>query len=179
MAVEVHGGDENDHADRTETFTRAAAVTAALWQMGIALGQSASAAVLVQGIASSTAAGSDNPALLAEVAGRSGRTGAVPGTRANLPYAGLTATEIADRLEHLGPGAHMVAAAAMLENAAATFDSPELAFPLQEFLIARGALEDAERRGHDTTMSWETLRIAAARLAAVVRTHGDAPVSYS
>ncbi|MBO2461504.1 hypothetical protein [Actinomadura violacea] len=40
MAVEVHGG-ENDHADRTETFARAAAVAAALWQMGIALGQSA------------------------------------------------------------------------------------------------------------------------------------------
>lgn len=145
-----------------------------------ALDQLASTVVLVQGIASSTAAGTGNPALLAEATGRSGRTGApIPSTRANLPYAGLTATEIADRLEHLGPGTHMVAAAAMLESAAATFDSPELAFPLQEFLVARGAVEDAERRGHDTTVSWETLRIAAARLAAVVRTHGDCPVRYS
>lgn len=40
MAVEVHG-DENDHAERMATFARAAAVAAALWQMGIALGQSA------------------------------------------------------------------------------------------------------------------------------------------
>lgn len=41
MAVEVHGGDENNHAERLATFARAAAVAAALWRMGVALGQSA------------------------------------------------------------------------------------------------------------------------------------------
>lgn len=41
MTVQAHGGDENDHAQRTQTFARAAAIAAALWQMRIALGQSA------------------------------------------------------------------------------------------------------------------------------------------
>ncbi|MEU8310337.1 hypothetical protein AB0C84_42885 [Actinomadura sp. NPDC048955] len=41
MATDAHNSDENDHAERTKTFTRAAAVAAAARQMGIALGHSA------------------------------------------------------------------------------------------------------------------------------------------
>ncbi|WP_433463925.1 hypothetical protein [Spirillospora sp. CA-128828] len=41
MAIEARGSDENDHDQRTKTFTRAAAVASAAWQMGIALGHAA------------------------------------------------------------------------------------------------------------------------------------------